>query len=80
MTKREQQLIEALEAIAGVLEMPRDRLGRLDMGAAYGKDWDAAHTAREALRQLAMKYDATTAPDYMGQCAAVARAVIAGKQ
>lgn len=66
------EMIKALETIAGVLECPRDRLGRLDIAATQGE-------AREALRKLAVKYNVTQTArysDYMGQCAAVARAVL----
>ena len=64
------ELLAALSAIAGVLECPRDRLGRLDIAATQGD-------AREALRVLAVHYKATGGMDYMGQCANVARAAIA---
>ena len=64
------ELVAALEVIAGVLECPRDRLGRLDIAATQGE-------AREALRLLAVKYGATGGKDYMDQCAKVARAVLA---
>ena len=63
-------LIHALQAIAGVLEAPRDRLGRLDISATRGH-------AREQLRLLAVRYGVSGSHDYMEQCAKVARAVIA---
>lgn len=68
--KREDAMADALETIAAVLESPRDRLGRLDTSAAQGD-------AREALRLLAVKYEAAGARDLMDQCAKVARAVLA---
>jgi hypothetical protein len=70
MSGQTKELIEALQAIAGVLEAPRDRLGRLDLAAAQGD-------AREQLRLLAVKYETTGSHDLMGQCAKVARAAIA---
>lgn len=68
--KHTPDLLAALEAIAGVLEAARDRLGRLD---SYGMNYEA----REALRSLAVKYEVGGARDYMDQCAKVARAVLA---
>jgi len=62
-------LEEALKVIAGVLECPRDRLGRLDIAATQGKE-------REALRALAVRLNIDRAHDYMEQCAKVARAVL----
>ena len=64
------ELVAALGTIASVLESPRDRLGRLDIAATQGDQ-------REALRLLAVKYSATGSHDYMGQCAKVARALLA---
>ena len=72
LSERELVLREALAAIAAVLESPRDRLGRLDIAATQGE-------AREALRLLAVKYNATGGTDYMHQCANVARAALRGQ-
>jgi hypothetical protein len=65
------QIQEAAAAVAAVLEMSRDRLGRLEQVS------DADRAARETLRKLAVKYNATGQADYMAQCAAVLRAVLA---
>jgi hypothetical protein len=62
-------LVDALDAIAGLLECPRDRLGRLDIAATQGE-------ARERMRMLAVKLDATGGTDYMHQCSNVARALL----
>lgn len=63
------ELLAVLSAVAGVLEAPRDRLGRLDIASTQGEQ-------REALRLLAVKFGATGGSDYMDQCAAVCRAAI----
>jgi len=65
------KLKDTLKIIATVLEMPRDRLRRLDLGAAT----DAQRAACEQLRNLAMKHKVGGSSDYMDQCAKVLRAV-----
>jgi hypothetical protein len=65
------ELRNTMATVAAVLEMSRDRLGRLEQVS------DADREARENLRKLAIKYDATGQADYMGQCAAVLRAALA---
>ena len=68
--KQETQVVAVLKAIAGVLEAPRDRLGRLDIAETHGIK------AREELRMLAVELNATGGTDYMHQCANVARAML----
>lgn len=63
---------EALATIAGALEAPRDRLGRLDHAALP----DGGFAARERLRRLAVHYNTPGAVDIVEQCAQVARAAL----
>lgn len=65
-------LTQAVRVVAAVLEMPRDRLGRLDYAAT-----DEARAARERLRELAIHYAVPGSTDTMHQCAQVLRAAVA---
>lgn len=68
---RNSPLIEAVLAVASLLEVPRDRLGRLSPSAT-----DESRAAREAVRVLAVDYGVASGSDYMSQCAAVLRAAL----
>jgi hypothetical protein len=63
------RLKEALEAIALALDVPRDRLGRLD----------GEHDSAEPLRKLAVRYKTPGAQDRMDQSMHVARAALKAK-
>lgn len=65
-------LAQAMRVVAAALEMPRDRLGRLDYAAT-----DEARAARERLRELAIHYAIPGSTDTMHQCAQVLRAAVA---
>jgi len=60
-------LVEALEAVSDMLDLPRDRLGRLDV---------CSHPARERVRLLSVRYQCEPGKDYMDQCSKVLRAAL----
>lgn len=62
------ELVEAMRAVAALLEGPRDRLGRLDISAG---------PIRERVRDLHKAYKCEGAKDYIDQCAKVLRAALA---
>ncbi len=67
-------LLDVVHVVAAVLEMPRDRLGRLEATD------EPARAAREKLSVLALHYDiANGGRDYMDQCAKVLRAAAKAK-
>lgn len=67
-------LTEVVRAVADFLAGPKDRYGRVDIGA--GAD-DRARAARERIREFAVHYGVTgTGTTVLDQCAAVLRAAI----
>lgn len=69
-------LVDALAAIATVLEAPRDRLGRLDLAWGNSESTKACEAAQH-LQNLSIVYGATGNADTLEMCAKVARAIIA---
>lgn len=68
-------LIEAVCAVAAMLEVPRDRLGRLDPAAT-----SAGIDARGKLRELAIRLKVGGSRDSLEQCAKVLRAAVEPEQ
>lgn len=68
MTRGEQL---ELSIVIDVLNLPRDRLGRIDVM----KDPEG-HKKRELLRSLAIKYNAPPCRDILDQCAKVLQALL----
>ena len=62
-----------LAHVATILETPRDRLGRLDRGAAAGQQFTDIVISAEVIRELAVSNHLTPSQDTLEQIAKVIR-------
>jgi|ERR1041384_4213499 ribosomal protein S14 len=72
MTTPTPDLIAAAQAVAAFLSGPKDRFGRVDVGADV-----ATLAARNRVRELAIQFQVPGSETYLDQCAAVLVAALA---
>ncbi len=65
-------MMEVLQIAAVLLQAPQNRFGRPDFCAS-----DELRTARESLRELALRYETAAADTVLHQCGKVCEAVLA---